>query len=187
MITNMFVPFADCINTDLSGIDLSNLDLEGTNFTGSSLAEANLTYTDLSRTSLYDVNLTGANLEGAILTGAKLGGTIFTDSTLRRADLTDIKQDLYKVLDSVPKEVKGLRQALLDGIIDGSTYKGKCACLIGTIANLCNVNYRELHIIYDSDRPIECFFLGIAKGDTPKDNIVSGIVVDWIDEWLVGQ
>ena len=81
-----------------------------------------------------------------------------------------------------PNEVEGLLGALREGRVDGSTYTGPCACLVGTIANLRGVDvetidYRNPH------RPIERFFLSINRGDTPDTNPVSRIVVEWVEEF----
>lgn len=116
-----------------------------------------------------------ANLRYADLRGASLYG----------ANLTPIKSDLWTVLSAAPAEVRELRQALIEGRVDGSCYEGECACLVGTIANIRHTTYRDMPgIIPDSNRPIERFFLGISKGDTPATNQCSALVVEWIDEWL---
>ncbi len=82
-------------------------------------------------------------------------------------------------------EVEGLKQSLIDGKVDGSSYEGECACLVGTIANVCNKKYDSLSILKpDSSRPAEIFFMFIEKGDTPKKSKWSKFAVQWIDEWL---
>ena len=104
---------------------------------------------------------------------------------LSDADLSDIKNDLWAVLCTQPLEVAGLRAALIAGTINGSTYEGECACLVGTIANVAKCKYTALpHLTPDSNRPSERFFLAINKGDTPETNQVSKLAVEWIDQWL---
>jgi hypothetical protein len=81
--------------------------------------------------------------------------------------------------------VAGLREALIAGKVDGSTYEGDCACLVGTIANVAHCHYEALpHLKPDSSRPIEVFFCSIKKGDTPETNQFSKLAVEWIDEWI---
>jgi hypothetical protein len=84
----------------------------------------------------------------------------------------------------VPHEVLGLRQALVEGRVDGSAYEGECACFVGTVANLRRCNYEEIPELQpDSGRPTERFFLGIKKGDTPETSHFSKLAVEWIDAW----
>ena len=62
---------------------------------------------------------------------------------------------------------------------------GDCACLVGTIANIRHKKYTELGngLIPNSSRPAERWFMGIKKGDTPENNQISKITVEWIDEF----
>jgi hypothetical protein len=79
--------------------------------------------------------------------------------------------------------VAGLLKALQEGRVDGSTYIGACACLVGTIANLRGVAFSTLK--YDASRPAERWFLMIAEGDTPETCFASAKAVEWVQEWLV--
>ena len=100
-------------------------------------------------------------------------------------DAEQIQADLWKVLDAAPNEVAGLRQALLDGRVNGRVYLGACACLLGTIANLRGCSYLALEgLPPDSDRLAEQFFLSIHEGDTPTTNPVARQAVEWIDAWM---
>jgi hypothetical protein len=153
-----------------TGADLTDADLRGAVLTGAVLTGA----------VLRDADLTGADLRGAVLTGA-----VLTDADLSGADLTPIRDDFWAVLSAAPREADGLRLAIIEGRINGSAYQGECACLVGTIANLQHVNYEHVpNLKPNAGRPIECFFTAIKKGDTPKTNQVSGIVLGWLDEWL---
>src|SRR5437660_21470 len=83
-------------------------------------------------------DLRGAVLRGAVLRGADLRGADLGDADLSGADLEPIRVDFFDVLlrASSNGEIPGLIAALKEGRVDGSTYEGQCACLVGTIANL---------------------------------------------------
>lgn len=143
-------------------------------------AEANLSGANLSGANLREANLSGADLSWADLSGADLSG-----ADLREADLTPIRDDIWAVLSAAPAEVEGLRQALIEGRVDGSTYSGECACLVGTIANIRATNVHQLGALKpNAGRPAERFFLAIREGDTPETNQCSMLALRWVDEWL---
>src|SRR3990167_4985107 len=145
------------------------------NLSGANLSGANLSWADLSGADLSGANLSGANLSGANLLGADLLG----------ANLSIIKNDFWNVLLHATKEVPALRQALIEGKVDGSSYQGKCACLVGTIANAKKCDFKAIKgLAPDADRPAERFFLAIKEGNTPKNNQVAKTVVFWIDEFV---
>jgi hypothetical protein len=114
-----------------------------------------------------------------------------TGASLRDANLTPIKNDLFIVLLHGLKEISHLKSALVEGRIDGSTYDGECSCLSGTLHSgaIKNDGPQEkdrikcIMDVRDSNRPIERFFLGINKGDTPENNQAAKIVLEWIDEF----
>ena len=134
---------------------------------------------DLSNSDLHGADLSGSNLRGADLSGSDLSGSNFRDS-----NMSQIKNDFWAILSVVPKEVSFLRHSLINGKINGSTYKGVCTCLIGTIANAQRCNYKSIENLQpDCTRPAERFFLAIKEGDTPKNNQFSELAVQWIEEW----
>jgi hypothetical protein len=131
------------------------------------------------------VSLSGAVLSGADLSGADLSGAVLSGAVLSGADLTPIRDDFWNVLISAPREVAALRQALVDGKVDGSTYIGECACLVGTIANTRHCGVNDLGILKpNASRPIERFFCGIDKGDKPETSQFSKLAVEWLDQWV---
>ena len=154
---------------------------------GAYLTRANLTVVDLTGADLTDANLARANLSDANLTGAYLAGANLAD-----AYLTPIRDDLFAVLSYVPGEVTALISALEAGRVNGSTYSdGECGCLVGTLAIAAgadpkNKNRCELvrGLQGNSSRPIERFFLGIKRGDTPKNNQFARLAHGWACEWL---
>jgi Pentapeptide repeats (8 copies) len=130
---------------------------------------------DLSGSNLSDSDLSGSDLRGSNLSGSDLSGS----------DLTPIRDDLWAVLSSAPAEVSALRQALVEGRVDGSTYTGECACLVGTIANRRGCGINGLGVLKpNASRPAEKFFLAIKPGDTPDKNQFAALAVQWVDEWL---
>jgi hypothetical protein len=156
-----------------SKADLSEADLSFANLSKANLSEANLSEANLSKANLSKANLSEANLSFANLSKADLS----------KAAFNPIKADFWMVLLSAPFEIVGLRSALIEGRVDGSTYEGDCACLVGTIANVRHADYQQIGIKPDSSRAAERWFMGIKKGDTPETNQISKITVEWLDEF----
>lgn len=118
----------------------------------------------------------GADLRGADLRGAYLRG-----ADLKGADLEPIKNDMFLVLLQAVPEIPMVEKAIIEGKIDGSTYKGKCACLCGTIEK--SPRFNEACDMRDENRPIERFFAAISEGDTPGNNHFSKLAYGWIQEF----
>ncbi len=178
---------ADLRDADLGGADLRGADLGGADLGGADLGGANLGGADLGGADLRGANLRGANLRGADLRGADLG-----DANLRGADLGDAnhsaplrmaRNDLWAVLDAAPNEVAGLLAAVEEGRVNGSTYEGDCACLLGTIGNVRGCRYDVLGILPDSSRPAERWFLSLTPGHTPEISVYAALTAAWIKEW----
>ena len=184
---------ADLSGAILAGADLSGADLSGADLCDADLSGANLSGADLSRACLVDADLCGANLRGADLRGADLSGADLrsaniSGASLRKAYLDGTISDYYDVLANAHAEVPDLLAAIRKGRIDGSAYLGECACLVGTVANIRRVNYRQLDgIVPRWDRPAELFFLGIRKGDTPANSAFSALAEMWTEEWLLSN
>jgi hypothetical protein len=176
---------ANLSGADLSGANLSGADLSGANLYGADLYGANLSRANLSGANLSGANLYGANLSGANLYGANLYGANLSGANLSGANLSYIKADLWMILTYARNEAKGLLQALRDGKIDGSTYEGACACLVGTIANVrhCDINSIP-GLAPNANRPAERWFLALKPGMTPETNDIAKITEGWIDEWI---
>ena len=173
---------ADLSRADLSRADLSRADLSRADLYGANLRGADLRGADLSRADLRGADLRGADLRGADLRGADLRGADLRGADLRGAYLQPIRTDLFMVLLEAIPEIAGLKSAIQEGRINGSAYKGECACLVGTIANIKHVDYEYLGFA-DNCRPIERFFLGISEGDTPETNQFSALAIQWIEEF----
>jgi hypothetical protein len=177
-------------DADLSGADLSGADLSDAYLRDADLSGADLSGADLSGAYLRDADLSGADLSGADLSGAYLRGAYLSGADLSGADLSDayllpIKADFIEVISRAPLEVPALIAALKEGRVDGSTYEGQCACLVGTIANARRINYRAINP--DASRPSERLFMNISRGDTPETNQVSALALEWAETWLATQ
>jgi hypothetical protein len=176
---------ADLRCADLRSADLSSADLSFADLSFANLRSADLSFADLSSANLRSADLSFADLRSADLRCADLRSADLSFANLRSADLRDIRNDLWDILIRAPKEIAGLKTAITEGKINGSVYKGACACLVGTIANLRNCEYNKIDLITPkSSRPIERFFLGIKPGDTPGNSQVSAMVNTWLDEFI---
>ena len=126
-----------------------------------------------------------SDLRDSDLSGSDLSGSDLSGSDLRGSDLTPIRDDIWAILSSAPKEVSGLISAIKEGRIDGSSYIGTCACLVGTIANIRVVDKNSiLGLSPNPSRPAERFFLAINEGDTPETNQFSKLALEWCEDWL---
>lgn len=115
-------------------------------------------------------NLEGAKLEGANLQWAKLQG---------------IKGDFFARMTLMPQEVPALRQAIIDGKINGSSYSdGDCACFVGTMERVSGLPKGACPIPREPNSATERWFLAIRRGDTPDSNEVSAITLNWVDEFI---
>jgi len=170
---------------DLSDANLSAADLSDANLSAANLRAANLSAADLSDANLSAADLRAANLSAANLSAANLRAANLSAADLSAADLQPIRADFYDVLSWAPAEVPALIAALKEGRVDGSTYTGTCACLVGTIANVRGVDVDTLP--QDSYRPIERFFMSIRQGDTPETNQHAAVALGWAETWLASM
>lgn len=97
----------------------------------------------------------------------------------------EYRDDLHAVLDKSPNEVPGLLAALQAGKINGGSYGGDCACLLGTLANLRGCDHDEIPGLEpDPFRPAEDWFWHIRPGHTPSTNRYAAWAEAWIEAWL---
>jgi uncharacterized protein YjbI with pentapeptide repeats len=164
----------------------SRANLSGANLSGANLYSANLYSANLSNADLSNADLSGANLRNADLSGANLRNADLSNANLSGANLDEIKKDFFNVLEVAKHEVLGLYDAIQLGNINGSSYEGQCACLVGTIANVRHEEYSSLGIDLrpSADRPAEKWFLAIHVGDIPQSNLVSAITAEWAREFM---
>jgi hypothetical protein len=186
---------ANLSGANLCGANLGGANLGGANLGGADLCDANLCGANLGGADLRGANLCGANLGGADLRGANLGGADLRGANLggadlRGANLQSFKQDLIAEVLRLPDELEALRETLIAGKIDGSTYSGECACLAGTLAKARGlsgyqggaINNGEIIFHANSGSPREIWFMAIKRGDTPETNPAAKVALEWVDE-----
>jgi len=140
---------------------------------------------DLSLADLSSADLSSANLRSANLRLADLSLADLSSADLSSADLTRFRDDFWAVLSGEPSGVAFLRAAMVEGRIDGTTYKGECSCLAGTLGASKGVAYNGMQFVRpDSGRPAEVWFYQIRKGDKPGDNSFSKTALEWLDQWV---
>jgi hypothetical protein len=175
---------ANLVGANLEDANLEDANLEDANLVGANLVGANLVGANLVRANLVRANLEDANLEDANLEDANLVGANLVGANLVGANLEPIRNDFFSILDCAPAEVPGLLAALRAGKIDGSTYTGDCACLVGTIANVRGCSYEALGALKpNASRPAERWFVRIAPGLTPENDMTAKVTEGWILEW----
>jgi hypothetical protein len=133
---------------------------------------------------IYTHEAEGATMRDAVLAAVRHGAYL-SGAYLSGADLTPIRDDIWAVLSSAPREVPAVIEALKAGRVDGSTYHGPCACLVGTIAIKREVSVDDIEGLRpNSSRPAERFFMGIRQGDTPETSQHSALALEWAQQWL---
>jgi hypothetical protein len=89
------------------------------------------------------------------------------------------------VLSASPAEVPGLQKAITEGRIDGSCYRGECACLVGTLGKLRGGTELSIPgLTPAAGRAAEAWFAGIRPGDTPDTSQVASVTLEWVNDWL---
>ena len=170
---------ADLHDADLHDADLRGADLSDANLSGANLRGANLRGADLSDANLSDADLRGAYLSGDNLSVADLRGANLRGANLSDAYLRPIIADLWFILSQARREVPAMVTALRTGNVDGSTYTGTCACLVGTLENAGAVDLPHV-----AQSPAERWFLSIRKGDKPGDASTGGFAASKALEWV---
>ena len=165
---------------DLSGAYLRGADLRDADLRGAYLRDADLRDADLRDADLRDADLSGAYLRGAYLRGAYLRGAYLSGAYLSGADLRSVKADFFMILAMGHTEVPHLIKALREGRVDGSTYEGECACLVGTLEN-----GGASGVPHQSDSPAEQWFWPIRKGTKPGDDSEGGFRSAKALEWAL--
>ena len=95
-------------------------------------------------------------------------------------------------MEHLKSELPYLKQSLLDGKVDGSSYEGECACFVGSLANAkhqdVNQTCKGIPFYEKSvDNPGETWFLNIRQGDTPENNQFAAHVMKLIEMVETGK
>lgn len=106
-------------------------------------------------------------------------------------NLEAVKRDLWQVLQIAPSEAKSVRQAIMQGDVDGGFYIGECCCIKGIIAKSLGVPVKSLDQSYgiglNRRSYMENFLFNIMEGDTPETNSYSRAILQWCDEFIAEQ
>ena len=84
------------------------------------------------------------------------------------------------ILTMARREVPALITALREGRVDGSTYSGTCACLVGSLENA-----GASGLPHNANSPAESWFIPIRKGDTPESDNEGGFRSKLALEWAL--
>ena len=170
-------------------------------FTDSSFTDSSFTRSSFTRSSFTDSSFTRSSFTRSSFTDSSFTRSSFTDSSFTRSRFdndtiknireagqlkmfNDYRNDLWAILLYAQNEIPALIVALNSGNVDGSTYSGSCACLVGTIANARHCDYESLITIKpDSNRPAEQWFMQINSGDTPDKSEVAKLTIEWVEEF----
>ena len=115
---------------------------------------------------------------GLAVKWARKNGANLRGANLRGADLRFIEADYRFILSQAHSEVPALIKALREGSVNGSTYDGECACLVGTLEKAGSALPHDLE-----NSPAEQWFFSIRKGDTPASGTEGGFRAAKALEW----
>ena len=164
--------------------NLSSANLSSANLSSADLRSANLSFADLSSANLRSADLRSADLCFADLSSANLRSA----KNLPQSFINQCSRDMLFIFQSLPKELPFLRDKLVKGEVDGTQYKGNCACLIGSLGNADGGIDKVCEVIPYYDKGLHNFgeqwFWNIKIGDTPENNDFAKHVLLLIDSVL---
>jgi hypothetical protein len=106
-------------------------------------------------------------------------------------NLEAVKKDLWQVLQIAPSEANSVRQAIINGDLDGGFYIGECCCIKGIIAKSLGIPVKKLDqslgISLNHRSYLENFLFNIMEGDTPETNAYSRAILEWCNEFIAEQ
>jgi hypothetical protein len=115
--------------------------------------------------------------------------------------LAPVKEDFFSILDKAPWEAYAVRQAVVEGKIDGSTYgKSECCCIKGIIARNMGMEILSFSTgqkfsatygidleVLGNDSPLEKYIRFIKPGHAPENNKKCQQLLDWLDEFITQE
>jgi uncharacterized protein YjbI with pentapeptide repeats len=177
--------FVDC-RFDGGVFDGSSFD--GSVFVRGRFIDCSFVRSRFIRSSLNRSRFDGSSFDGSSFDGSRFDDSRFVDCSFDGSSFdgqVDARNDFRQIISTAHAEIPALIAALRAGKVNGSTYSGECACLVGTIANARGVDVYTLPT--NSSRPAERWFLMISKGDTPGNNspgaIAAGKAIEWALEY----
>jgi uncharacterized protein YjbI with pentapeptide repeats len=186
---------------DLSTVSFDNSRFDNSSFDNSSFYNSSFDNSSFYNSSFYNSSFYNSSFDNSSFDNSRFDNSSFDNSSFYNSsfDAATVKNirdknqlymfdtykaDFWSILLKSQSEIAGLKKALQNGKVDGSTYTGECACLVGTIANIKKCNHEQIpNIKPDSNRPAEKWFLGIRKGDTPETSEMSKLTLEWIEEF----
>ncbi len=97
-----------------------------------------------------------------------------------RGDLRFVRADYFAILCGAHREVPSLLRALRDGKVNGSTYEGACACLVGTLENAGATG-----LPHAPSSPAELWFAPIKPNTVPGEDSEAGYRAQRALEWAL--
>ncbi|HTB85987.1 MAG TPA: pentapeptide repeat-containing protein [Candidatus Sulfotelmatobacter sp.] len=171
---------ADLSDKDFSGIEVN---CKNSRFDNSSFDNSRF-----DNSSFYNSRFDNSRFYNSRFDNSSFDNSSFDEKSFKAIPeqwFIQCRDDLWSILLTVPDEVKFLRKALVDGKVNGSTYTGECACLVGTIANGRKCQIENLGILKpNASRMAERYFLQIRPGGIPEKNPFAKKAVEWIDQFV---
>ena len=202
-VTAMLAAYA---GKKIVGVDLSGYVLDGVSFDNSSFYNSRFYNSSFDNSSFYNSSFYNSSFYNSRFYNSSFYNSRFYNSSFdnsrfynSRFDNKTVenivkdgqehifaisKNDVWAILLPAKNEIAGLKNALIEGKINGTAYTGDCACLVGTIAKVRQCDYELMpHITPDGGRPAEMWFRGIDPGMTPENSPKVKLTMKWIDEF----
>ncbi len=188
---------------NLSGYDLSNIDFSNSKFYNSKFDNSQFYNSKFDNSKFYNSQFDNSKFYNSKFDNSKFDNSKFYNSKFDNSKfdnskfdnksfkslkesgaLESIRFDFFGRMLVLKSEVEALKQSLIKGEINGSSYTGQCCCFMGTVAKSANCEYTELPGIKpDASSDTERWFMAIKIGDTPKNSLFVKQTVEWINQF----
>jgi hypothetical protein len=190
-------------DANLSGLDLSNIDFSNSKFDNSKFDNSKFYNSQFDNSKFYNSKFDNSQFynsqfynsqfDNSQFYNSQFDNSQFYNSQFDSASINNLKAsgalepvrfDFFGRLLVLKNEVAFLKQALIEGRVDGSTYTKECSCFMGTAARAKKCSHTELPGIKpDASSDTERWFMGISKGDTPENSEIVKLTLEWIEEF----
>jgi uncharacterized protein YjbI with pentapeptide repeats len=178
-------------NSSFDNSSFYNSSFYNSRFYNSSFDNSSFYNSSFYNSRFYNSSFDNSSFYNSSFYNSRFYNSSFDSKTIELARKNDqlkmfdsYKADFWMILLIRKHEIAGLKDALIKGMVNGSTYEGACACLVGTFANILHVNYKNVpRLMPDSSRPAERWFYMIKKDDTPENNAIVKLTIEWIEEF----